>query len=341
MKLFPLLLVLFSTFLQAKLSIAQKIEILTQLDHTSFRGVQVYKNNCIWVSGNNGTVGKSTDKGHTWSWVSPKGYEKYDFRDIEILSEKEVIIVSAGSPAVVLKTINGGLSWKEVYRDDRPEIFLDGVSFRGSEGFIIGDPIDGLFQLLQSKDRGNTWTDVSNFMFLIADNEEAVFAASGTSIQYLNNNLWIGTGGASANIFKRNEKARTMDKYPCPILQGKSSQGIFSIDFLNDNIGIVVGGDYLNDKNVENTVLLTFDGGKNWENPTKSTNGFKSSVKYINSKVLIATGTSGTDISTDGGNQWNNISLLSFNSLATAKNRSEVYLVGSDGSIGKLSLAKK
>lgn len=317
---------------------AQNIVPLIQKEDVSFRGLESYKNHCIWVSGSKGTVGKSADKGQTWEWVSPVGYEDFDFRDIEVFNEKEALVLSAGSPAVMLRTSDGGRSWQEVYRDERPDIFLDGMDFKGSEGFVIGDPIDGLFQQLQSKDKGKTWKDVSNFMFFFADEGEAAFAASGTSVLYLRHNVWLGTGGASANLFRRNERKRTMFKMPCPIQQGVSSKGIFSIDFYDDNVGVVVGGDYMNDTDNSNNVFLTYDGGQNWTVPIMPVGGYRSCVKYMTKDVLVATGTSGTDISCDGGKTWKNISKESYNVLSKDKSNKTVYLASSDGIISKMSL---
>lgn len=319
-------------------SLAQEIKPLIHKEGVSFRGLAVYGENCVWASGSGGTVGKSLDGGLTWSWVSPAGYEKFDFRDIEVFSKSEALVLSAGSPAVILRTTDGGTTWKQVYRDDDPAIFLDGMDFKGKEGFVVGDPIDGVFQLLQSEDKGKTWKDVSNFMFLIADSAEAAFAASGTSIRYLNRIVWVGTGGSTANVFKRNEKALTMDKLPCPIQQGTSSQGIFSLDFWDDATGIVVGGDYRRDTLTQNTILLTFDGGQSWTTALPPSTGFKSAVKYMTKKLIIATGTSGTAISRDGGWHWESISKESFNSLAVAKKEKIVYLAGSNGNIGKVHL---
>lgn len=321
-------------------STAQEIIKLTQKDGISFRGIATYKNHAVWVSGNKGTVGKSLDGGTTWSWVSPTGYEDFDFRDIQVFNDKEALLLSAGSPAIILRTANGGQSWTEVYRDERPDIFLDGMDFKGKEGFVLGDPIDGLFQQLQTRDKGKTWKDVSNFMFFFADEGEAAFAASGSSVLYLNNNVWLGTGGTTASIFRRNEKTLHMDKFHCPILQGKPSQGVFSIDFINDKTGIAVGGDYMDDQNKSNVVLLTYDGGENWVAPSTSTAGFRSAVKYITADLLIATGTSGTDISTDAGKNWNTISTASYNSIAPSKSGHHVYLTGSNGDIAKITFKK-
>lgn len=48
-------------------------------------------------------------------------------------------------------------------------------------------------------------------------------------------------------------------------MQGKSSQGIYSIDFYGDKFGIAVGGDYTAQKENQNNIATTTDGGKTWE----------------------------------------------------------------------------
>lgn len=315
---------------------AQTIQTLTQKENTSFRGLDTYRENVVWVSGSNGTVGRSTDAGKTWAWVSPTGYETFDFRDIEVFGKNEAIILSSGTPSVILRTTNGGKSWREVYRNESPNIFLNGMDFQNKTGFAFGDPIEGNFQLLKSTNKGRTWTDVSEHMFLMADEGEVGFAASGTAIQVLNDNVWVGTGGRYSSLFRRNEKALKMDKTDVPILSGRQSTGIFSIVFWDDATGVVVGGDYMQDQNNENNVLLTFDGGQSWEKPRTPVHGFRSAVAYTNKNTLIATGTSGTDLSVDAGRNWKNISTESFNTIAVSQKGKKIFLAGNDGKVSLL-----
>lgn len=312
----------------------QEIEILSANNDASFRGLGTYKEHVVWVSGSKGTVGKSLDAGKTWTWVNPKGYEAYDFRDIEVFSEKEALIINAGSPAIILRTTDGGKSWKEVIRDDRTEIFMDGFDFEGKIGFAFGDPIDGKFQLWKTKNKGKTWTDVSDFMFLLADEGEAGFAASGTSLKMLNTILWVGTGGKYACLYRRDEKALTIDKVDVPILQGESSMGVFSLDFIDNKTGILVGGNYLSDLDNQNSIQLTFDGGLSWEQPSTTVGGYRSCVQYINKTIALATGTSGTDMSTDGGRNWKTLSKDSYNVLSKSASGKLVYFAGGNGNIG-------
>src|SRR5438270_4464846 len=63
---------LFAFFLY-HLSTAQnkspQIKILQQGTKTSLRGLSVVTDRVVWVSGSNGTVGKSTDGGDHWKWL--------------------------------------------------------------------------------------------------------------------------------------------------------------------------------------------------------------------------------------------------------------------------------
>lgn len=330
--------ILFLLILLSSMLGAQNFQTLIAGQHASFRGLATFGEKVVWVSGSKGTVGYSSDAGLNWKWVNPLGYDTVDFRDIVVFSAKEALIVSAGSPAVILRTNNAGTSWTPVFYDPRKEVFLDAIDFEGKNGYVLGDPIDGSFQLLKSSNKGKSWQDISNQMYLVADSGEVAFAASGSSIKLLNDILYIGTGGKYASLFAYDPKKLRVDKFDCPIWSGAASTGVFAIDFYDKETGIVVGGDFLQDQINSNNVLLTKDQGQNWIIPSSPVMGYRSDVLYITSTKIIATGTSGTDISIDGGRQWNNISKASFNSLAKSKSGKRVYLAGSDGNVVLLQM---
>lgn len=313
---------------------------LNENTKTSLRGLSVVNNEVFWVSGSAGSIGKSVDGGRTWQWIKPKGYEKLDFRDIEAFDDKQAIVVNAGSPAYILKTIDGGETWTEHYKNIDSAIFLDGLGFWDkNKGIIFGDPINDKMQLLKTVDAGKTWIDISaNLKFPMAKGE-AGFAASGTTIKTLSGGkVWISTGGMVSNIYFSGDYGQSWNTFKCPIWQGQETTGPFSMDFYNPKIGVVVGGNYVQDKINTNNVLLTKDGGKTWQKPITPVSGYRSGVTYINAKVLVATGTSGTDISIDGGQNWKHISDKSFNAVQKAKKGDAILLAGEKGSIYQLSL---
>jgi photosystem II stability/assembly factor-like uncharacterized protein len=318
------------------------IKPLNEAAKTSLRGLSVVSDQVTWVSGSNGAVGKTTDGGSTWTWVKPKGYEKIDFRDIEAFDDQNAVIVGIASPAYILKTRDGGETWTENYKNVDSAIFLDGVSFWDkNRGIIFGDPINDKLQLLKTVDAGKTWQDISANLKASLAKGEASFAASGTTVKTLpGGKTWIATGGTVSNIYFSPNYGQSWQVFKCPILQGEGSTGPFSVDFFNEKMGIVVGGNYVKDKENTNNVLLTSDGGKTWQKPVTPVLGFRSAVTYLNAKTLIATGTSGTDISTDGGQNWKHISDKSFNAVQKARKGKQVVLAGEKGAIYQLEINK-
>lgn len=302
---------------------------------TSIRGLSVVDNLVAWVSGSNGWTSVTIDGGSNWKWTQIPGYEKFDFRDIEAFSSSDAIVVNAGSPAVILLTRDGGSTWKEVYRNESPDIFLDGMDFQDRlKGVIYGDPIDGKLQILRTNNGGISWENISNKLTVSLKDGEASFAASGTGIRALRNGkLFIVSGGVQSRIFVSENLGDNWNVYPCPIIQGKNSTGPFSIAFKSKKRGIAAGGDYLSDTSSFNNLLLTKSGGKTWSKPETAPYGYKSSIEYLSSKMIIATGTSGTDISGDGGKNWSKLTGEGYNVVRKAKKGSLVILAGANGRV--------
>src|SRR5436190_7761032 len=106
------LLVFICTFIFNHFPSAQKkypaIEVLTSGTKTSIRGLSVVNDNVVWVSGSNGTIGKTSNGGKTWTWIIVKGFEKTEFRDIEAFDANIAVIMAVGEPAYILRTEDGG-----------------------------------------------------------------------------------------------------------------------------------------------------------------------------------------------------------------------------------------
>lgn len=315
---------------------------LTSGANTSLRGMSIVSDQVAWVSGSNGHIGKTTDGGKNWEWIKPTGYEKLDFRDIEAFGPDKAIVVNAGSPAYILLTIDGGKTWKESYKNLDSAIFLDGMDFWNDQrGMAFGDPIKGKLQLLRTIDGGTSWNNISDNLQAKMGVGEAAFAASGSTIKTMGNGkIWIATGGMAANIYYSSNYGSTWQIFECPILQGSASTGPFSMAFYNEDKGVVVGGDYLKEKENENNVLLTTNGGKNWVKPSKPVDGYRSGVTYINEKTLIAVGSSGIDVSSDGGKYWYNISGMNANVIQKSKNGELILIAGNKGQIYQLTISK-
>src|SRR5688572_17295449 len=109
-------LLLLSALFLSLLSAAQynnpEVSVITSGTNTSLRGLSVVNDMVVWASGSNGTVGRSSDGGKNWKWITVKGFEKRDFRDIEAFNSTTAVIMSVDAPAYILKTNDAGESWK-------------------------------------------------------------------------------------------------------------------------------------------------------------------------------------------------------------------------------------
>ncbi len=319
-----------------------RIAPLQQGHPTSIRGLSVLDDSVAWVSGSDGWVGRTVDRGQTWHWQRVAGHETLDFRDIEVFSADEALILSAGSPLVVLHTSDGGRTWQEAHRDDRPEIFFDGMDFWDNRrGLAYGDPIDGLMQLLATEDGGRTWRNISDQVQIRLADGEAGFAASGTGIRTLpRGQVFVATGGSRSRLFHSADYGRTWRVFECPITQGTSSTGIFSIAFWDARQGVVVGGDYQRDTARLDASYVTSDGGQTWQRPRMGTHGYRSAVEYLDGHRLVAVGSSGVDYSADGGTTWALLSDERFHVARKAKRGTWVLLAGTDGKIAAFTNPK-
>src|ERR1700761_2922723 len=133
-------------FLITNFTSAQQIKLLEQGKPTSIRGLSVVDDSVAWVSGSRGYVATTRNAGKTWYWQQIKGFEKSDFRSIVAFSAKEAVIMSSGTPALILKTIDGGETWQEKYRNTDTTYFFDALDFdTPKHGLVLGDPIGGKF----------------------------------------------------------------------------------------------------------------------------------------------------------------------------------------------------
>jgi photosystem II stability/assembly factor-like uncharacterized protein len=337
-------LIAFILLLLSLPAFAQHIEVLQQGKPTSIRGLSVVDDNIAWISGSKGHLAITTDGGKTWAWQVVKGFEKADFRDIEAFSSKEAIIMSSGTPALILKTTDGGANWQVKYRNADTAYFLDAMDFADKQhGYALGDPINNKFLLLETKDGGETWNP-----FKYPPNAlpaEAAFAASGTCLRVdEDNTINIVSGGSRSRLIILIDDKIAPGKWiniDLSLLHGKSSQGAFSL--ANEHGMVVVGGDYQKDHNINSVAEYEYDytnehGRVTMLLPKNPPAGFQSCVEYIKDDIFLSTGTPGSNITRDGGKTWTKIDDISYNVCRKAKHGKLVLLAGNDGKIGILKL---
>lgn len=332
-------LLLLSFLLQVYcLSNGQHVELLTKGNNTSIRGLSVVNDKVIWVSGSNGQVGRSLNGGKSWKWVTVKSFEKKDFRDIEAFDKNTAIIMAIAEPANILKTTDGGITWRTVYENNSKGMFLDAMEFHNRKnGTVVGDPVDGRFFMATSSNAGETWTELDLGNYPVADSGEACFASSGTNIRI--------NGAGEASFVSGGRRSRYLSAgiaVNLPFVEGTSSTGANSFAVRSGrspketSYMVVVGGNYAVDSVSTNNCFISIDGGMNWRSPVVPPHGYRSCVEFITQNQLVSCGTSGVDISLDAGLNWSIISTESFHVCRKAKKGDSVFLAGINGRIAKL-----
>jgi photosystem II stability/assembly factor-like uncharacterized protein len=321
----------------ANIAMAQPVvKVLQSGKRVSFRGLSVVTDKVVWASGSSGTVVRSVNGGDTWEWMTVPGYEKRDFRDIEAFDANTAVIVGIAEPAVILKTNDGGKSWRKVFEDTAKGMFLDAMAFSDNRnGAVIGDPVKNnqAFEAYTT-DQGETWQKRMYYAYPNAhtlEEGEAFFASSGTNLHMLTaEHFLMVSGGKASRLFY------TGEKYPLPMMQGKESTGANSVAVFKNRKAVIVGGDFSKDAiDTGNCVLVNLE-TMAFSKPQTHPHGYRSCVVYLNKNKLIACGTSGVDISTDGGNNWALITKESFHVVQKAKKGKAVFLAGGGGKLGKL-----
>ncbi len=314
--------------------------------NTSIRGMSIPSREVIWVSGSNGTVGRSVNGGVTWQWNIVEHFEKLDFRDIEAFDSSTALIMAVDNPAYIFKTTDGGKNWKKTFEKRQEGMFLDAMDFKNNkEGICVGDPLPDAtgnkhFFLIRTLDGGDTWTPEPLHKLPPASDGEAIFSASGTNIEFLQHpaiEYAFVTGGTSSNLVLVSPQGKAK-KIPVSIQQGKASSGTFSMATDGSNRFYCVGGDYREPQNNQNNFSFTSDGGATWDSAKTAPFGYRSCIRRVNNKVLVSCGTNGIDWSKNGGRHWVNISKDGYNVCMVTKNRKQVFFAGEKGKLAKLTL---
>lgn len=305
----------------------------------SFRGLSVVNERVVWASGTGGTVVRTTDGRANWDVITVPGAEKLDFRDIEAFDAKTAYILSIGNgeDSRIYKTADGGKTWSLQFKNENPKAFFDAIAcWNSSTCLAMSDPVDGKYLLIRTTD-GKTWTPVDTAKMPAAGAGEASFAASGTClIASGKRTAFLVTGGSAARVFRSDDRGETWSVANAPIIKGTAGSGIFSIAMRDKKNGIIVGGNYEKPSATDSLAAVTRDGGRTWT-AAQGLRGYRSGVAYLDKKTIIAAGTTGADISHDGGKTWAKFGDENFNAVQTDGDGT-IWAVGPKGFVARAFL---
>lgn len=329
------------SFFLAATALAQTVTVQNSGSTSSFRGVWAVNDAVAWVSGTRGAYLKTTDGGVTWTSAAVPDAEKLDFRDVQGVDASTAYLLSIGNGETsrVYKTTDGGAHWNISLQNTDAKGFFDQMAFwNPRHGILVGDQVDGQMVVMTTEDGGAHWERQKMPAALPG---EGAFAASGTGITVLGDrDVWIGTGGKdSARVYHSGDGGHTWTVAPTPIRADSANSGVFSVAFSDPLHGIAVGGDYSKAPEESGVIALTSDGGKTWTAPSGSPpRGFRSAVAYLaDRKIWVAVGTSGADISIDGGQSWRQFDTGNYNAVSFGSSKAG-WAVGPRGRIALFKL---
>lgn len=296
-------------------------------DSLNFRAIELMDNSLAFAT-NKGTFGNID--------LSTKQVRANRIKQDSIFPEFRAVahtatdffMLSVASPALLYKTGDKGMEL--VYREEGEHVFYDAMTFwNDMEGIAVGDTVDGCLSIIITRNGGQTWNKLPCSELPEGSTAEGAFAASNTNIKTVGDKVWIATTNSS--IYFSADKGKTWEYFTTPIVKEKPTQGIYSIDFYDEHLGIAIGGDYTVPKGNNANKAVTEDGGRSW---ALVANGFepdyKSCVQFVpnyDGNAIVAVGLTGISYSSDRGKNWSKISDASFYTLRFA-NDSTAYAAG-------------
>lgn len=259
------------------------------------RGISAVNDTVAWASGQQGTVLRTTDGGLHWQAMRVAGAERLDFRDVEGFDADTAVVLSIGpgESSRIYRTSNGGRNWILVLQNADPRAFFDCMAFEGERGWMLGDPVDGRFQVYATHDRGTSWRIESEGPQ--AADGEAAFAASGTCIARTRDATIVGSGGSTSRLHARTDAVDSWAGIDSGMSRGIASAGVFSLDALREG-GIAVGGDYMRESEAGNAVFWRITGGEARIQTLPAPRGYRSGIACANDALpCIAVGPAGVD----------------------------------------------
>ena len=303
----------FCVFLSCKSTykVSERKDIL--LDSLSIRAIYPTING-IWFGGTNSKAGFISFENEAETKIVKLQKENTDFRSIAY-SIGEIYVLNAGTPANMyeLNTFGYSCTSKLIYTEMGEKVFYDSMFINIKTGFgvVVGDPTEDCLSVLLTENSGKNWKKISCDILPKTAEGEAAFAASNTNVKIIDGVIYIISGGMKSRLFKSDDKGITWHVFETPIIQGEAMTGAFSMDFYNKRKGIIVGGNYENQKDNSINKAITKNGGKTWKIVSKDlTFGYASCVQFMpksRGKVLYTCGTSGVYYSTNFGQKWTKI----------------------------------
>lgn len=279
------------------------------------RYVSTVDSNIVWICAYDGSGGganrqdfsRTIDGGLTWTSGTIPVPASYDWSMIHGVSADTAFAVfydaNATTGGGIWRTVDGGATWTQC---GVGTMYVTGASFpnvvhfwNNLEGWAMGDPLGGYYELYTTNDGGNTWTRTPQ-----ANIPAPLSGEYGIVGHYnvIGDNVWFDT--QKGRVYRSHDRGQTWQVSATGITV--PTNGAIDIAFYSETNGIA----RLYSAAGVNTVRTTSDSGATWAPLTVTGNFWGSDVQYVPgtaSKLVstgAATGLTGSSYSDDGGATW-------------------------------------
>ncbi len=316
-----------------------RADVTLQLETVSNDSISVraldYGDGEYWFSGSNGKYGRIDAATNTVanSRITLNEDEKIEFRSIAV-TPQYTYILTAGNPALIYKITQANDQVKLVYTEFEERVFYDSMKFwNDQEGIAFGDATEDCLSVIKTFDGGDTWAKCKCTYLPEFIKDEAAFAASNSNIAIYEDNVWLATGGAAARILHSPDRGSTWKEYSTPMIAGSEMTGIYAIDFIDAQHGVMIGGDWNNKEDNMYNKAITRDGGKSWKLMDNGKGpGYSSDIIFVpetDGKEILAVGSQGIWWSGTQGDSWKKLSNEGFYTVKMI-NKTQGYLAGNN-----------
>jgi photosystem II stability/assembly factor-like uncharacterized protein len=257
-----LLFLLLSPFIMLAQDFWTEVTPFSTNNNYSVNQISIANNNIVWVHGNDTTNfnsfekwSRSVDGGITWTEGNiDLGVSNVNVGSIHAVSATtayvSVFSTISGVEGGVWITADSGATWTKqpTASFNAIDSFANFIHFFDTQnGVVVGDPVNGYFEIYTTADGGNLWTRVPEANLPAIQVNEYAYTLN---YQTKDNVMWFTTN--KGRIFKSIDAGIHWSVSNGPV----SNFDVFDLAFKSEIEGIVTG---------QGGIWKTFDGGVTWQ----------------------------------------------------------------------------